>query len=94
MDDSVSITIQISDKAFSLKVSSPEDAALLKNAAQKLNERIMQRSTHSMISKEDILSMVAFDLMVAALKEEERCAALADQLERVSSLIDEELTDK
>lgn len=92
MDDSVSITIKISEKEFSLRVSSPEDAALLKEAAQKLNERIMQRSKRLQVSKEDILSMVAFDLMVSTLKEQERLASCNQRLDQLNELIEQELT--
>ncbi len=93
MDDSVSITIKISEKEFSLRVNSQEEAAFLQDAAQKLNQRIMKRTGHLHISKEDILSMVAFDLMVSIMKESEKNRSMTEQLDNINRLLDSEFSE-
>lgn len=89
--DLLSIKIKIGDREYPMKVK-PEEEARVRKAGKLINEQLKTYSAQFGIDdKEDLLSMVAFDSMVAKLKNEEEISAIdstADtQIDRLNQLI-------
>ena len=66
--DELSIKIKIADKEYPMKVQS-QDEELLRAAGKILNEKIkFFKNQFKVDNKQDLLSMVAFDIVVSKLK--------------------------
>lgn len=69
--DLLSIKIKIGDREYPMKVK-PDEEARVRNAGKLINEKLRAyREQFGIDDKEDLLAMVAFDSMVAKLKNEE-----------------------
>jgi cell division protein ZapA len=89
--DLLSIKIKIGDREYPMKVK-PDEEARVRNAGKLINERLKSyKEQFGIDDKEDLLAMVAFDSMVAKLKNEEEIVAIdmtADtKLDKLNQLI-------
>jgi len=74
--DLLSIKIKIGDREYPMKVK-PEEEARVRNAGKFINEKLRSyREKFGIDDKEDLLAMVAFDSMVAKLKNEEEMSTI------------------
>lgn len=74
--DLLSIKIKIGDREYPMKVK-PEEEARVRNAGKFINEKLRTyRDQFGIDDKEDLLAMVAFDSMVAKLKNEEEMTTI------------------
>ena len=92
MARSLSITIRIGSRTYPLSVS-PEEEELLRQSAKTLNQRLQaHQKRFNLQHTEDLLSMVAFDLMVEhdkrMIREKAKEQALIHQITTLQALID------
>jgi len=74
--DLLSIKIKIGDREYPMKVK-PEEEARVRGAGKLINEKLRSyREQFGIDDKEDLLAMVAFDSMVAKLKNEEEMSSI------------------
>lgn len=83
----LSVKIKIADREYPMKVK-PEEEQRVRAAGKFINDQLkMYRSKFGIDDKEDLLTMVAFDSMIAKLKSEEADNTDNDELhQKVESL--------
>lgn len=81
------VKVVIANREYNLKVA-PEDAPLIEEAAAALRQRIQNKQERMRIyDKQDLLAMVAFDMVVEELANRERMDALRQKLATIERLI-------
>ena len=91
--DELSIKIKIADKEYPMRIQA-QDEELLRAAGKLLNEKIRQFKTQFKIeNKQDLLSMIAFDMTVSHLKLENKIQNsdkyVAESLDKLNRLIEQ-----
>lgn len=89
--NSLQIRIKIADKDYTLMVS-PGEEALLQQAGKLLNEQLKQMTQRTGIwDKQDLLARIAFDSTVNKLRQEQYLTDGIEQIDRISSDIEQVL---
>jgi cell division protein ZapA (FtsZ GTPase activity inhibitor) len=85
------VKINIADRDYTLRVEAAE-APFFRLAAERLNDRLRQKRVSMRVpDKQDLLAMVAFDVVFEELTGEEFAGILADRLANLEKLIPENL---
>ena len=92
--DKLSIKIKIADREYPMKVE-PEEEERIRKAGKIVNEKIkLFKSQFGIDDKQDLLAMVAFDILVERLKTEGGNVSddvIKEKLSGLSSLISQSL---
>ncbi|MCS7019946.1 MAG: cell division protein ZapA [Cytophagales bacterium] len=87
--ESQNVKVVIANREYNLRVA-PNDAPLLEKAAAALRQRIQNKQERMRIyDKQDLLAMVAFDMVVEELAARERLDALCQKMIALEQLIPE-----
>ncbi len=94
--EQLSIKIKIADREYPMKVS-PEDEELVRKAGKLLNDKLrVYRTKFGIDDKQDLLSMVAFDVLIDNLQNVESTAksdeGLVLKIRNINRAISEALT--
>lgn len=85
------IKVVIANREYNLKVA-PDDVPLLEKAAALLRQRIQEKQERMRIyDKQDLLAMIAFDVVVEQLMAKENAAAIQQKIADLESLIPDTL---
>jgi cell division protein ZapA (FtsZ GTPase activity inhibitor) len=98
-ENKLNITIQLDGKKFPMQIADDEQTEIVyRQAAEKVNELILKYKTNYELSKDDILSMVAFHTTVNYLllkkDRKEDTVEIAKDLQEINHLLDVYLADK
>jgi cell division protein ZapA (FtsZ GTPase activity inhibitor) len=98
-ENKLNITIQLDGKKFPMQIADDEQTEIVyRQAAEKVNELILKYKTNYELSKDDILSMVAFHTTVNYLllkkDRKEDTVGIAKDLQEINHLLDVYLADK
>lgn len=88
---SQNVKVVIANREYNLRVA-PEDAPLLERAATLLKQRIQEKQERMRIyDKQDLLAIVAFDIIVEELANKESIQALHHKVSELERLIPDTL---
>ena len=90
--ETLSIKIKIGDREYPMKVK-VQDEAKIRRAGKLINEKIKRyREEFGLDDKQDLLAMVAFDIMMEALELKETTAEDSEQVKTTIQEINAQLT--
>ncbi|MDW7695916.1 cell division protein ZapA [Flammeovirgaceae bacterium SG7u.111] len=84
------IQIQISDRSYSLKIN-PEDEQILRDAAQLIEKKLLERKERGINDKQDLLAMIAFDVAVQNIRLKQSGDAVGKNIDELTEKIQKSL---